>query len=357
MAENIIQRELSGSTSKVVTESGALKVGQGVLRGILTTATSSGTLVIYDGTEASTGATTTLTSSGACVPAVHGSTTLTSNGTNVTDGKIVTIGAITYRFKTTMAAAYDVQIGASAAVTLDNLKAAINASGTAGTEYYAGTLAHTYFVASTNTDTTQVIVARTVVGTTATATLNALVTTTNESTLSWTGGTLGDATASVTTAGATITIGSRVYTVVTNLSETSGASAVADQVIWVTNEETFLDNLKQAINQSGLAGTDYSTGTTVNTQVEATTNTANTQVINARVLGVSGNAIATSTTLANYAFTSTVMASGAGADARLLLNTYTPAAGSQITFNNIEFENGLYFTVGGTSISATVSYK
>ena len=40
---------------------------------------------------------------------------LTSDGTNVSDGDTVTIGSTVYRFKNTMAAAYDVKIGANAA--------------------------------------------------------------------------------------------------------------------------------------------------------------------------------------------------------------------------------------------------
>lgn len=361
MADSLLQRELSGSTSKIVTESGTIKNGQGVLRGITTTATSSGTLVLIDGTEASTAATGTLTSSGACVPASHGQTVLTSTGTNVTDGKIVTIGAVVYRFKTTLAQAYDVKIGADAATTLDNLKLAINATGTAGTNYYAGTEAHPYFIATTNTDTAQTIVSRTVAGTTATTALNALATTTNESTLSWAdttyGGGTGDSNPAVTTAGATITIGNRTYTVVLELSETSGATAVADQILWVTSEAVFLDNLKKAINQSGVVGTEYSTGTLVHSQVEATTNDNTSQVIVAKTLGTVGNSIVTTETLANYAWGAATLASGAGAVGKKILDTYTPSAGSHISLENIEFENGLYVTVGGTSISATISYK
>lgn len=68
---------------------------------------------------------------------------LTSNQTNVSDNDTVKIGAITYRFKNTMAQAYDVKIGANAAATLANLVLAINGTGTAGTNYFAGTEAHT----------------------------------------------------------------------------------------------------------------------------------------------------------------------------------------------------------------------
>ena len=87
--------------------------------------------------------------------------TLTSSGVNVSDGDTVVLGAITYRFKNTMAQAYDVKIGADAAASLVNLKHAINQSGTAGTHYFAGTLAHTTIEARAITSTTLVVQAKT----------------------------------------------------------------------------------------------------------------------------------------------------------------------------------------------------
>ncbi len=87
--------------------------------------------------------------------------TLTSNGTNVTDADTVTIGSTVYRFKNTLALAYDVKIGATAADTLENLKKAINASGTAGTHYFAGTLVHPTVSAGTLTATTLALSCRT----------------------------------------------------------------------------------------------------------------------------------------------------------------------------------------------------
>lgn len=80
--------------------------------------------------------------------------TLTSTGVAITDGDTVTIGATVYQFKTTTAAAYDVTIGANAAASLANLKKAINATGTPGTEYHAGTLIHPTVIAGDITSTT-----------------------------------------------------------------------------------------------------------------------------------------------------------------------------------------------------------
>ena len=91
MTDYQIQRTLTGSTSTVVTESGLIKSGQGVLRSMTVPQTSSGTIALYDGTEASTAATSTLTSSGACVPASHGQNVLTSTGAMVEGTHAVTV--------------------------------------------------------------------------------------------------------------------------------------------------------------------------------------------------------------------------------------------------------------------------
>jgi hypothetical protein len=140
-------------------------------------------------------------SAGGLVTGVNAQTaasgTLTSDATNVTDGDTVVIGNKTYRFKDTMAAINDVQIGSDAAGSLDNLKAAINLTGTSGVEWFAGTTIHSQVTATTNTDTTQLVVAK-VKGTGA----NAYATTETSSHLSW-----GDTTLKNGAAGtATITV-------------------------------------------------------------------------------------------------------------------------------------------------------
>jgi RNase P/RNase MRP subunit p29 len=68
---------------------------------------------------------------------------LTSTNTELADGDTVTIDGKVYRFKDTMAAAYDVKRhGTTADTTMGNLIKAINGTGTAGTEYFAGTVVH-----------------------------------------------------------------------------------------------------------------------------------------------------------------------------------------------------------------------
>ena len=239
-----------------------------------------------------------LTSSGALAPATHATSEIVSDATNVADGETVTIGTTVYRFKDTPAQAYDINVGVSAAESLDFLKAAINASGTGdGSDYYAGTLAHPDVVATTNTDTVQTILAK-VPG----VTPNAYPTTETSAHLAWADTTLGGGTGNsnpgVTTAGATVTINGRVYTFVDALSETA-ADAIIDQVLYGGDEATALDNLKVAINAGATVGTNYSTGTVVNADVTAGANTNTTQVITAKVKGVAGDLITTTETLAN----------------------------------------------------------
>lgn len=77
------------------------------------------------------------------VNAVAASGVLTSDNTDVADGATVTIGEIVYRFKDTMAQAYDVKRTGTADDTLANLVHAINGTGSAGVNYYEGTVAHT----------------------------------------------------------------------------------------------------------------------------------------------------------------------------------------------------------------------
>ena len=334
MADALIVRDSTTSKYKNFSTSNLVKTGEGILRGFICSTTSSGTVQFIDGLtdndDVADKATATLTSSGAispgahaksrltttgaCAPAKYAETVLTSSGVNVTEDDTVTIGsaglARIYRFRDTLAQAYDVKIGASAAATLDNLKAAINATGTPGVEYFAGTLVHPTVIATTNGDTTQKIVAR-VIGTAA----NTEATTSTAATLTWADTTIGGggagSVAGVATTAATITIGSTVYTATTSLAEFHGLTAIPFQVLWETNEETFLDNLLVAINAGTGGGTKYGTGTTAHPTVVAfPTNNAAYQEVWARTIGTTANSIATTTTLGNYAWADTTLGGG-----------------------------------------------
>lgn len=94
---------------------------------------------------------------------VKATATLTSSGV-FSDTETVTIGDVTYTFKTALSTGptvpYEVLIGASAAASLDNLKSAVNGTAGAGTTYSTGTEAHPDVEATTNADDSQLFVAR-----------------------------------------------------------------------------------------------------------------------------------------------------------------------------------------------------
>lgn len=79
---------------------------------------------------------------------------------NFSDADTVLLGGVTYRYKTTPAQANDIDVGASAEVSLDNLRKAINGEGSAGaTTYFAGTATQPALLAS-NTATVLTVKAR-----------------------------------------------------------------------------------------------------------------------------------------------------------------------------------------------------
>lgn len=89
----------------------------------------------------------------AVTQAVAASATLSSDGTAPTDTDTVTVANRTYRFMGTPAQAFDVDSGASSDDALDNLVKAINGTGTAGVEYFAGTLPATGVTSAARTGT------------------------------------------------------------------------------------------------------------------------------------------------------------------------------------------------------------
>lgn len=180
-----------------ITQTGAVRNGSGRIAGFLINSNSSGTIRMLDGLKASL--------------VTYATGTITSDATNPADGDLMVIGSITYRFKTTPAQAYDIKIGADAATTLDNVKAAVNASGTDGTEYYAGTLAHPEVIATTNTNTTQVVQAihpKAAIG-------NAIVTTETSAHLSWGAATLAGGVDGSVPMGGTYTVTTAVSSILT----------------------------------------------------------------------------------------------------------------------------------------------
>jgi len=342
-----------------INQTSLVKRGAGTIAGFTINSHNAGTLQLVDGLGTGTAASGTLTSSGAMVPATHAVTVFTSDATAFTDGETVTLDTIVYTFKITLTGLpYEILIGADAAASLDNMKSAVNGTSGAGTTYGVATPAHPKVVITTNTDTANTLRAR-IPG----VTYNTMVTTETCAHASFADTTLGGGTgasdAGITTAGATMTIGTRVYTFVVELSESLGATAIADQIVHGAAAANALDNTKLAINETGVAGTNYSTGTYANGYVYATTNTDTAQTFVAKKVGTGGNAIATTETLANYAWGAATLASGAGVDASIITNTMTFSAVATtgerfIDLKNASFSTGLYAVIGGTAADVTL---
>jgi len=141
------------------------------------------------------------------------------------------------------------------------------------------------------------------------------------------------ATATLTSAGAftdteTVTIGSRTYTFRTPFADAAD-NIDASGTIAQTHE-----NLRRAINGDGVAGTNYGTGTAVNTEVSAA-DTATTNVLTALAAGTQGNALVSTETGANISFGGATFSGGAGGDVEVLaageLPTQTTAAVGAVT--------------------------
>lgn len=189
--------------------------------------------------------------------------TLTSTDV-FTDGETVSIDGRTYTFKTTLSSPAqqdEVLIGISAAVSLDNLKLAINQGSTAyptaadssgeGTTWSTGTVRHATVIATTNANDSQVVEAREY-GTRP----NSFATTSTAADNTWGATTL-----------------------------TGGVANVVDEVKIGSSAAQTLDFLKDAINNTavtGAEGTAYSAGTKAHTEVTATTNTDTAQTVQAR---------------------------------------------------------------------------
>lgn len=103
--------------------------------------------------------------------------------------------------------------------------------------------------------------------------------------------------------GETVTIGAKVYTYQTVLTNVDG------NVLIGANLTASISNLAAAINGGAGSGTAYAAATVVNTQVTAVAN-ATTLVITAIEAGTGGNAIATTETVANASWGAATMAGG-----------------------------------------------
>ncbi len=104
----------------------------------------------------------------------------------------------------------------------------------------------------------------------------------------------------------TVTIGSQVYKFV-------ASPAAENDVDLGTDAETSLQNLFDAINGTGTAGTQYHADTDPNAHVVASAVTASTLTVTSKVPGAIGNFIpSTETSASTLSWGSTVLAGGTG---------------------------------------------
>jgi hypothetical protein len=216
------------------------------------------------------------------VAPVQASATITNNGTNVSDADTVTVNGQAYRFKTTMAAAYDVQIGTTNLLSMANLALAINATGVAGTNYYTGTLALPNIGASLSASSLVVTVTAITPG----------------------------------TAGNAYTLAkSSTNTSVSGAVFTGGVNALTYQIVLGASVSAQMTNTKNAIN--GVAadyGVTISTGIPAHPQVTATSG-ATTVVLAGIDYAITNGSVSTLTpinTATVNAWGGTVLASGVG---------------------------------------------
>lgn len=103
----------------------------------------------------------------------------------------------------------------------------------------------------------------------------------------------------------TVTVNGRVYTCKTVLT------GAADEIFIGATADLTLGNLVKAINLTGVAGTDYGAGTTINDHVSAGAVAAHATTLTARLTGTVGNALTLATTSATYTVSGATLTGGA----------------------------------------------
>lgn len=158
--------------------------------------------------------------------AVKAATALTGSTGAFTSGKIVTLGAKVYTFRTALSVGptipNEILLGINYDASLHNLFLAITGGAGSGTEYSTGTVAHTLLTAA---DVSSHIVVVTAIYGGVTA--NALVTTTNETNLAITGGTMGAGTVPGAAAGGAADLGNADWPILTAI----GFYAIFNQLL------------------------------------------------------------------------------------------------------------------------------
>lgn len=100
----------------------------------------------------------------------------------------------------------------------------------------------------------------------------------------------------------------------TNASVNAGTPAGTSGNPWLValgaNKRVSLSNLAAALNATGTAGTTYSTALTANAEARALSSSADTLFVEARVIGVAGNSVATTTTISGASWLAATLQNG-----------------------------------------------
>lgn len=182
---------------------------------------------------------------------------------NVND--LITLGGSVYKLVAVPAAPFDVDIGAAATNTIDNLIAAINGAPGEGTLYGVGTIVNTDATAAAGTSDTMNATAR-VIGTPG----NSVPTTENSTEASWGNATLTGGTDTAATSDQTFTltlpddaINGTFYTFITR---DDGRSLVNGNEIFTDWEITCLTATKSFLVSGNIGGTVHGTREVLNDQ-------------------------------------------------------------------------------------------
>jgi len=147
--------------------------------------------------------------------------------------------------------------------------------------------------------------------------------------------------------GTTVTVGTTVYT----FKDTLSVTPTAFEVHTGGSAANSIANLKKAINLSGVAGTDYGTGTTAHPSVVGYTLGATTLVVVARVSGTAANTLATTSTSLTDTWEDTTLGGGTGA-------SVVGVAGETVTIGSqvYRFVTALSETAGAAAVAGEVLY-
>ena len=219
-------------------------------------------------------ATDTVTTSG--TPAsVRATGTVTTSSTGAGNNDTLTVGCVTYTFKTALTgAANEVVRTGTIDVDLTNLASAINASAGSGTTYGTGTVANPLVSAGSVVSHVLTFTAKSYLA----ANGNAIALSRSAANLAVSGALLTGGT------NESVTLNSQVFTFVEALD-----AATANEVL-INGQDVSLTNLASAINGTSGSGTTYGTGTVASATVSAGAVTSHAITLTAVSPGTAGNA-------------------------------------------------------------------